>query len=131
MHVAAANGYTEVLDFLLRQEDIELNIPDNEGWTPFHAAVCWNQPEAMKKLALKGSDMDLKNIRGETPYGMCVEGNTPYGMCVEGDTPYGMCVAGDAPYGMCVEGETHYGMCVEGINLMVCVKKGRHLMVCV
>ena len=43
LHVAAANGYTEVLEFLLSQPDINVNIQDNEGWTPFHAAVCWEQ----------------------------------------------------------------------------------------
>lgn len=57
------------MDFLLGQEEVELDVSDNEGWTPFHAAVCWNQPDAMKKLAEKGADMDLKNLRGETPYG--------------------------------------------------------------
>ena len=67
--MAAANGYSEVMDFLLEQEDVDLDIPDNEGWTPFHAAVCWNQPEMMRKLAAKGCNMDLKNLRGETPYG--------------------------------------------------------------
>jgi protein phosphatase 1 regulatory subunit 16A len=69
LHIAAANGYTEVMDFLLANEEVDLDIPDNEGWTPFHAAVCWNQPEMMKKLAEKGADMDLKNLRGETAYG--------------------------------------------------------------
>ena len=68
--MAAANGYAEVMDFLLEQEDVDLDIGDNEGWSPFHAAVCWNQPEMMRKLAKKGASIDLKNIRGETPYGM-------------------------------------------------------------
>ena len=70
LHIAASNGYTEVLNYLLSQEGVELDIADNEGWTPFHAAVCWNQPDAMKKLAEKGANMDLKNSRGETPFGM-------------------------------------------------------------
>ena len=60
LHIAAANGYTEVMDFLLANEDVDLDIPDNEGWTPFHAAVCWNQPEMMRKLAEKGADMDIE-----------------------------------------------------------------------
>ena len=36
------------------------------------AAVCWNQKEAMEKLASKGADMDMKNLRGETAYGKLV-----------------------------------------------------------
>ncbi len=69
LHVAAANGYTEVLQFLLPKEGLNLNIQDNEGWTPLHAAVCWGQKEAMRMLVEKGANMDAKNLRGETPYG--------------------------------------------------------------
>ena len=47
---------------------MDLDIIDNEGWTPFHAAVCWNQKEMMKKLAEKGAKLDSKNLRGETPF---------------------------------------------------------------
>lgn len=67
--MAAANGYTEVLEFLFRQSGLNLDIQDNEGWTPFHAAVCWGQTDAMKMLAEKGANMDIKNIHGETAYG--------------------------------------------------------------
>ena len=69
LHVAAANGYTEVLEFLLSQDDVNLNIQDCEGWTPFHAAVCWGQQEAMRMLAEKGVNLDIKNLHGETAYG--------------------------------------------------------------
>lgn len=69
LHVAAANGYTEVLQFMFAQEGLDLNIQDNEGWTPLHAAVCWGQKEAMRMLVEKGANMDAKNLRGETPYG--------------------------------------------------------------
>ena len=72
LHISAANGYHDVLDFLLSLEDIDIDAQDNEGWTPFMAAVCWNQKEAMEKLASKGADMDMKNLRGETAYGMFV-----------------------------------------------------------
>ena len=43
LHIAAANGYIEVLEFILSQHGIDVNVQDNEGWTPFHAAVCWEQ----------------------------------------------------------------------------------------
>ena len=71
LHVAAANGYTEVLDFLFSHEGLNLDIQDNEGWTPFHAAVCWDQKEAMKMLAQKGANMDVKDLHGDTAYGEC------------------------------------------------------------
>ena len=69
LHVASSNGYMEVIDFLLEKHGVNLDIVDNEGWTPFHAAVCWDERDVMKKLAEKGATLDLKNIRGETPYG--------------------------------------------------------------
>ena len=69
LHVAAANGYADVLNFLLSQDNINLDVQDTEGWTPFHAAVCWEQQEAMRLLAEKGASMDIKNLHGETAYG--------------------------------------------------------------
>ena len=69
LHVAAANGYTDVLEFLLSQDNMNLDIQDTEGWTPFHAAVCWEQQEVMKQLAKNGANMDIKNLHGETAYG--------------------------------------------------------------
>ena len=59
-----------MLDFLFAQEGVDLHIQDNEGWTPFHAAVCWGQKEAMKMLAEKGANMDSKDLHGDTAYGM-------------------------------------------------------------
>ena len=70
LHVAAANGYAEVLEFLLCRDNTTLDIADMEGWTPFHAAVCWGQQDAMRRLAVKGANMDIKNLHGETAYGM-------------------------------------------------------------
>ena len=40
--MAAANGYLEVIDFLAEHK-ADLNARDNEGWTPIHAAVYWDQ----------------------------------------------------------------------------------------
>ncbi len=47
--MAAANGYVEVLNFLLEQPDIKVNVEDKEGWTPFHAAVCWEEVERERR----------------------------------------------------------------------------------
>lgn len=66
-HVAAANGYLEVIDFLAENK-ADLNARDNEGWTPVHAAVCWDQKAAILKLAKYGADVTLRNIHDETPF---------------------------------------------------------------
>jgi len=40
LHVASANGYLSVVDFLLKH-DVSTDIPDNDQWQPVHAAACW------------------------------------------------------------------------------------------
>lgn len=68
LHIAASNGYIEVLKFLLSQPSLDINIRDKEGWTPFHAASFWGQREAMKMLAEKGADMDQRDLHDESAF---------------------------------------------------------------
>ena len=42
MHVAAANGYLDVVEFLLDNGAL-IDVKDKDGWQPIHAAVCWGQ----------------------------------------------------------------------------------------
>lgn len=42
LHVASANGYLQVVEFLL-ENNFNINIDDNDNWQPIHAAVCWGQ----------------------------------------------------------------------------------------
>lgn len=42
LHVAAANGYLQVVEFLL-ENNFNVNINDNDNWQPVHASVCWGQ----------------------------------------------------------------------------------------
>ena len=42
VHIAAANGYIDVLEFLL-DHHASLNIRDYDSWLPIHAAACWLQ----------------------------------------------------------------------------------------
>lgn len=52
MHIACANGYQTVLDFLLNEcqraaengspiVPVSLSTRDNDGWTPLHVATFW------------------------------------------------------------------------------------------
>uniref|UniRef100_H2Z5E7 Uncharacterized protein n=1 Tax=Ciona savignyi TaxID=51511 RepID=H2Z5E7_CIOSA len=50
LHVAAAKGYIDVIRLLL-QSGMDVNLRDNDGWTPLHAASHWSQQEAAKLLA--------------------------------------------------------------------------------
>lgn len=40
MHIAAANAYVEVLEFLL-ENYADVEVVDKDGWKPIHAAACW------------------------------------------------------------------------------------------
>ncbi len=40
LHVAAANAYVEVMEFLL-ENDADIDAVDKDGWKPIHAAACW------------------------------------------------------------------------------------------
>lgn len=42
MHIAAANGYLDVIDLLLKY-NYPVDLEDDDGWLPVHAAVAWNQ----------------------------------------------------------------------------------------
>ena len=40
MHIAAANGYDEVVEYLL-DHGAKINMVDHDAWQPIHAAACW------------------------------------------------------------------------------------------
>ena len=40
LHVAAANGYMQVAEFLLKQ-GASVDLEDRDGWLPIHIAACW------------------------------------------------------------------------------------------
>ena len=40
LHIAAANGYLRVVEFLLDQH-VSTDVYDNDYWQPVHAAACW------------------------------------------------------------------------------------------
>ena len=49
LHIAAANGYVEVLEFLL-DNDADVEVVDKDGWKPIHAAACWGNVSVIKEL---------------------------------------------------------------------------------
>lgn len=46
---------------MLARAGISLNIQDNDGWTPLHAAARWAQPEAIEALVENGADIHIVN----------------------------------------------------------------------
>lgn len=48
LHIACANGYQTVVDYLLKQK-VPINSQDGDGWTPIHAAAFWCQQPIISK----------------------------------------------------------------------------------
>ncbi|KAK7114150.1 protein phosphatase 1 regulatory subunit 16A-like isoform X1 [Littorina saxatilis] len=67
LHVAAANGYIEVAEFLL-DNHVSVDTRDNESWQPVHAAAYWAQQDVLELLVESGADLDSKTKNGETAF---------------------------------------------------------------
>jgi len=42
LHIAAANGYIQVMEFLL-SHGVSVDPVDGDSWQPVHCATCWGQ----------------------------------------------------------------------------------------
>lgn len=82
MHIACANGYTSILEFLLIdcQLSVESGAPitgpsisvvDNDGWTPLHVATFWGHQKAIEILLEHGADINLKTNNDENVLDLC------------------------------------------------------------
>jgi len=70
LHIAAANGYTNVVQFLL-DNNVKLDAKDRDDWRPAHAAACWGHIEVLELLVSAGADLNAKNKHEETPAEIC------------------------------------------------------------
>jgi hypothetical protein len=82
MHIACANGYTSILEFLLIdcQLSVESGAPmigpsirvlDNDGWTPLHVATFWGHQKAIEILLEHGSEIESRTFNEETVLDLC------------------------------------------------------------
>lgn len=70
LHIAAANGYVEAAELLLRHE-ASTSARDEDGWQPLHAAACWGQIPLVELLVAHGADLGGKSAMDETPLDVC------------------------------------------------------------
>lgn len=54
LHIAAANGYARVVEFLLEQH-VNVDAMDKDLWTPVHAAACWGHVSEPKVTIKNGT----------------------------------------------------------------------------
>ncbi|XP_026316764.1 protein phosphatase 1 regulatory subunit 16A isoform X2 [Hyposmocoma kahamanoa] len=73
LHVASANGYTKVVEFLLENR-ASTDVVDHDMWQPVHAAACWGHLEVLELLVHHGADLNVRNKHDETPADICEEG---------------------------------------------------------
>lgn len=52
LHIASANGYQTVVEYLLQQH-VSINLQDVDGWSPIHAAAFWCQQHILSKIFRK------------------------------------------------------------------------------
>ncbi|XP_055379033.1 protein phosphatase 1 regulatory subunit 12A isoform X1 [Condylostylus longicornis] len=70
LHIASANGYTKVVEYLL-EHHVNVDSVDKDLWSPVHAAACWGHMEVLELLAQYGADLNAKNKDDETPSDIC------------------------------------------------------------
>ncbi|XP_037934980.1 protein phosphatase 1 regulatory subunit 16A isoform X1 [Teleopsis dalmanni] len=70
LHIAAANGYVHVVEYLLEQH-VNVDALDKDMWSPVHAAACWGHLEVLEMLAQCGADLNVRNKDDETPSDIC------------------------------------------------------------
>ncbi|XP_054286674.1 protein phosphatase 1 regulatory subunit 16A isoform X1 [Macrosteles quadrilineatus] len=70
LHIAAANGYLRVVEFLLDQH-VSTDVKDNDDWQPVHAAACWGHLEVVELLVHNGADLNARTKHDETPADIC------------------------------------------------------------
>jgi protein phosphatase 1 regulatory subunit 16A len=70
LHIAAANGYLNVVEYLL-DNHVSTEVIDDDQWQPIHAAACWGHLEVVEMLAQNGANIGAKTKNGETPFDIC------------------------------------------------------------
>ncbi|KAK6014398.1 ankyrin repeat protein [Ostertagia ostertagi] len=64
LHVAAAKGYTQLLELLIKAGG-NIRAPDKDGWTPLHAAAHWAERDSCKILMEHGASIMDTNYAGQ------------------------------------------------------------------
>ena len=59
LHIAAANGYLSVVEFLL-EHHVSTDVEDDDLWQPIHAAACWGHLEVVEVLAQNGANVSAR-----------------------------------------------------------------------
>ena len=67
IHLAADNGYVEIIDYLLQLDSKLLEVKDKDGDTPLSRAAYNGQDMVVKDLLEKGANIEAPGYRDRTP----------------------------------------------------------------
>jgi ankyrin repeat protein len=66
LHIAAANGYRDIAEFLLAH-GADVNAKNNDGWTPLYIAANYGQGDIAGLLLAGNADVNAKDEDGRAP----------------------------------------------------------------
>jgi len=67
LHLVAASGNVDLLRLILNMENVQVEIKDKKGRTPFFVACQHNHLQCMKELVAHGASAKSRDNNGETP----------------------------------------------------------------
>ena len=67
LHLASANGFIEIVKYLVNELHCDINIKNKSLSTPLSWAAFNGQKAVVEFLLEKGADFDVKNINGKKP----------------------------------------------------------------
>ena len=59
LHLAAAYGYSRLVQYICEENVMSLNTRDTDGWTPLHVASYWQQTDIALLLVCHGADTNI------------------------------------------------------------------------
>lgn len=70
---AIENNHEKIINFLLKQKNLNLNQTDKFTWTPLHWAVKLEQYDIVKALLNSQSDPNIQDAKGRTPLHLAIK----------------------------------------------------------
>ena len=75
LHIAAKNGYTEIIQIILQNHYTVIDAKDDLGNTPLYYAIKYSHQEAIKLLLDAGASLAIENKQGESPLSLLPSSN--------------------------------------------------------
>ena len=70
IHSASIGGLLPIIQYLIEEQNVDIDIKGYHEQTPLHYASYWNKTDIVKYLVSKGANKNAKAKNGRTPYDM-------------------------------------------------------------